>query len=102
QDVFPPYLTVSGPGDGSEPRHPQMRARTSGVPGRVGVLVDPEDRGGADEVLAPGEQRERGHTDLDLVLVALDPDGLVDGPLLVERDRDRQIGRLHRMTVHVG
>src|SRR5215213_1143829 len=60
-DVLPPYRTVCGPGDASEPRHPQMRMRkaSASVPG--GEL--PEDGHRPDELVAVREERDAGHRD---------------------------------------
>ena len=98
-DVLPPYLTVSGPGAATDPRHPQTRACISRrvFPGRA----LPEHRDHAVHLAGRAEQRIRGR----LVRRARTPlyggghDGHVRGPVLVERDARRRVAPADRLAV---
>src|SRR3989442_7089504 len=59
---FPPYRTVSGPGAGNEPRHPQMVARDLWL--LRGFAVVPEQGDGPHEFFRVREERKRGDGDV--------------------------------------
>src|SRR5215212_8664994 len=94
QDVLPPYVTVSGPGVGNEPRQPQT------LSWRDNSLIAPEDDDDADELVRVREQRERGH--LDLALDAVDACrevAKVGRPPLIERDAPRALVGRNRLRI---
>src|SRR5690242_11436683 len=91
-DVFPPKVSVSGPGVASDPRQPQIFART--------CALLPEDRDHAEELLAALEQRERRHRELVLRAVeAGDAQVAVGRPPLEERDPARHLLEGKRLAV---
>src|SRR4051794_17830204 len=85
QEVLPPYVTVSGPGVGNEPRQPQT------LSWRDNLLVAPEDDDDADELVRVRKQRERRHLDLALDAVDARDVAKVGRAPLVQRDAPRAL-----------
>src|SRR5262245_5153703 len=84
-DVFPPHLTVCGPGVGTEPRQPQILTRMPSP-----NLLPPEDPDDPDELVRLGEEREGGDRDLPVDAVpAQNPQLLVRGTPLLKGDPGR-------------